>query len=620
MSLTQALTTSLDGLRTAQAGLSIVAANVANQQTPGYVRKTLIQQETATGGQGASVAVAQVSRELDTYLQRQLRTETSGGSYADMRDQFYQRLQEVYGTPGSDSTLETVYSNFTGAVQALSTSPEDSSAKSIVLSSAQALAQQLNSMTNEIQGLRGDTESGLADAVNSANNAMKQIANINQQLAANSANDTTTASLQDQRDSYIDQLSQLMDIRVVPGDANSVNVFTNSGVQLVGSSAAQLSFNAQGTMVPQAQYNTDPAKSNVGTLMLTSPTGQSFDLIASKSIRSGQIAALVDMRDNVLVQAQNQLDGMAASMSKAMSDTTTAGVASPPGPASGFDVDTSGVLAGNTINLTYTDTATQKQHNVTIVRVDDPAALPLANTATTDPNDEVIGVDFSGGIASVVNQLNAKFNGRLQFSAPGGSTLRVVDDGVPNLTDVNSLSVTTTASSLTGGGAQLPFFTDGTDPYTGAITSLGSESVGLAGRIAVNPALLADPSKLVAYSGSTAVGDPTRPSFIYDQLTTSSLSFDPNSGIGSTTAPFNGSMPTYIQQILSQQGQAAANASNLSQGQDVVVSALQQRVSAVSGVSIDQEMTNLLNLQTAYSANARVMSAVKDMIDSLLKT
>src|SRR6185312_7695599 len=141
--------------------------------------------------------------------------------------------------------------------------------------------------TSEIQGLRGDTETGLADAINSANNAMKQIANINQQLAANSANDTTTAALQDQRDSYIDQLSQLMDIRVVPADATSVNIFTNSGVQLVGSSAAQLAFNAQGTMVAQAQYNTDPTKSTVGTLMLTSATGQSFDLIASKSIRSG---------------------------------------------------------------------------------------------------------------------------------------------------------------------------------------------------------------------------------------------------------------------------------------------------------------------------------------------
>ena len=252
------------------------------------------------------------------------------------------------------------------------------------------------------------------------------------------------------------------------------------------------------------------------------------------------------------------------------------------------------------------------------MRVDDPKALPLANSATTSPNDQAIGVDFSAGIGAVVSQLNAQFNGRIQFSA-SGTTLTVLDDGTPNLSDINSLSTTATASSLTGGSSQLPFFTDGTDPYTGAITSLGSESVGFAARIAVNPALLADPSKLVAYSGSTAVGDSTRPNFIYNQLPTATMVFNPNTGIGSASAPFSGSLPTFIQQLLSQQGQNASNASSLAQGQDVVVNALQQRVTAVSGVSIDEEMSNLLNLQTAYSANARVMSAVKDMIDSLLK-
>jgi flagellar hook-associated protein 1 FlgK len=67
------------------------------------------------------------------------------------------------------------------------------------------------------------------------------------------------------------------------------------------------------------------------------------------------------------------------------------------------------------------------------------------------------------------------------------------------------------------------------------------------------------------------------------------------------------------------QGEAASNASNLAQGQDVVVNALQQRLNDASGVNIDQEMAHLISLQTAYGANARVMTAVRDMIDSLLK-
>jgi flagellar hook-associated protein 1 FlgK len=67
------------------------------------------------------------------------------------------------------------------------------------------------------------------------------------------------------------------------------------------------------------------------------------------------------------------------------------------------------------------------------------------------------------------------------------------------------------------------------------------------------------------------------------------------------------------------QGGAAANAQSLAEGQDVVVNALKQRVSDASGVNIDQEMANLITLQTAYGANARVMTAVRDMIDTLMK-
>ena len=118
------------------------------------------------------------------------------------------------------------------------------------------------------------------------------------------------------------------------------------------------------------------------------------------------------------------------------------------------------MLPGNTINLTYTDTATNTQHQVTIVRVDDPTALPLPNPGA-NPNNPVIGVNFSGGMASVVAQLNAALGGaNLQFSNPAGSTLRVLDNGTGAAT-VNAASATTTASSLTSGNPQLPLFTDG---------------------------------------------------------------------------------------------------------------------------------------------------------------
>jgi flagellar hook-associated protein 1 FlgK len=345
-------------------------------------------------------------------------------------------------------------------------------------------------------------------------------------------------------------------------------------------------------------------------------------MIANNSISSGQIAADLTLRDKTLVQAQTQVDQMAASISSALSDKTTAGTAAPAtlAPKAGFDLDLSNVLPGNTVNLTYTDVATNTQHNVTIVRVDDPAALPLSNVGSA-PNSQVIGVNFTGGMASVVSQLNTALGGaNLQFSNPSGSTLRVVDSGT-GATTVNTASATTTASSLANGNTQLPLFTDASSLYTGTITSTGSQLTGYAARITVNAAVLADPSKLTVYNTSpaTQAGDTARSDFLYNQLTSGTFTYSPKTGLGSTATPFKGTLTSYMQQFLSVQANASTSATQLQQGQNVVVSALQQKMNSTSGVNIDAEMANLISLQNNYAANAHLMSVVQTMMTSLMQ-
>jgi flagellar hook-associated protein 1 len=618
MGLTQALNTSLSGLKATQISLGIVSGNVANSQTPGYVAKSVTQIETSTGDSGNAVQVTSINRLLDTFVQQQLWTESAGGGYADLRAKLYQQLQQVYGQPGSNTSLDSTFNNFTSAIQALSTSPTSYAAQSGAVSAAQTLAQQLNNATAGIQSLRTQADQGIANDVQQANNAMQQIANINQQLASGGQDDSTTVTLEDQRDQYISQLANLMDIRVTHGSNNQIAIATSTGAQLVGTKASTLSFNQTGSINPTQQWNADPTKSGLGTITLTDPSGGKTDLVATGGIQSGEIAGYLSMRDNVLVQAQSQIDQIAAQMSSALSDTTTAGTAASSGPQTGFDVSVAGVSNGNKIQVSYTDAA-NVQHNVTIIRVDDPAALPLSNSATSNPNDTVIGVDFSGGAAGVAAQLNTALGSTgLNFSNPSGSTLEVLNNN-PSTITVDAASTTTTATSLTGGTAALPLFVDGTTPFTGAFTGAGSEATGYAGRIAVNNALLSDPSKLVTYQASTSPGDTTRPNFIYNQLVNTPLVYSPAAGIGAANSPMQATLPNYISQIVSQQSIAANAATNLQAGQDVVVSALQSRFNSVSGVNIDTEMANLLTLQNSYGANARVMSTVKAMLDALLQ-
>ncbi len=622
MSLGSALATAMSGLRANQAALSIVSGNIANAQTPGYVTQSSTQVETTTGDTGASVNVTGVNRELNQFIQTQLRSETSGGAYADQMASVLTQLQSIYGTPGDAGTLETAFSNFTTALQSLSTTSGSSSAQISAVTAAQSLAQQLNATTQGIQTLRSNAEQDINISVGQANAAMTQIAQINAQLQGLKSTDPAAATLMDQRDSAIDKLSQLMDIRVSTDNTNQTTVYTTNGIELVGAQASTLNFNSQGMLNANSQWNANPAISSAGSLTVKLANGAVIDLIATNSISSGQIAADLTLRDKTLVQAQAQVDQMAASMASALSDKTTAGTAAPAAlaPKAGFDLDLSNLLPGNTINLTYTDAATNTQHQVSIVRVDDPAALPLSNTGA-NPNNQVIGVNFSGGMASVVSQLNSVLGAaNLQFSNPSGSVLRVLDNGTSSAT-VNAASATTTVSTLASGNVQLPVFTDGNLLYTGSITRNGSQQTGLAGRITVNAALLSDPSKMTVYNTSPATnaGDTTRSDFLYSQLTSGTFTYSPQTGLGTAATPFKGTLSTFMQQFLSQQSNAATSATQLQQGQDVVVNALQQKFKSASGVNIDSEMANLISLQNNYAANAHVMSVVQAMMTSLMQ-
>ena len=620
MSLTQALNTALAGLNATQAGLSVISGNVANANTPGYVDENLNQIEVGAGANsGTSVDIKGINRNLNLLLQNQLWTETSGGSYADTKAQLYQQLQQVYGTPGSAGAFDSAYNNFTAALQALSTSPSSYSSQTGVLDAAQQLTQSLHSITGGIQALRSQTEQGISDAVTQANQAMQTIAQINHQLSATTPHDATAATLEDQRDQAVTQLTQLMNVTVTKNSNDQVSVFTGSGLQLVGTQASQLKFEDRGSLSATSLWNASAGKDGVGSTTLVAADGTTTDLVANRSIQSGQIAAYLEMRDQILPQAQSQVDELAAQMSQSLSDQTTAGSPAVSGSQTGFSVGVAGVLPGNSVQVTYTDPA-NVQHTVTIVRVDDPAALPLPNTTTANPNDQVIGVNFAAGMGSVVAQLNAALGTNLQFSSPSVGVLQVLNASSLSST-VNSVSTTTTATALAAGSTQLPLFTDGSTPISGALTAAGSQDVGLAGRITVNSAVVAAPATLVAYqtSPATAVGDSTRPNFLLNQLTKAKLTFSPATGVGSATAPFSGTLADFMSQVTGQQSQAASAATNLKQGQDVVVNALQQRFNTDSGVNIDTELSNLITLQHAYAANARVMSTVQSMFTTLMQ-
>ncbi len=481
MGLTQALSSALSGLRVTQAGIGVVANNIANAETPGYTRKSLALQSS---GANQGVSIASINRELDIYTQRQLRTELAGSSYINIISQFRSQIDQLYGVPGGTNALDTRLNSFTNSLQALASDPQSIAARQSVLNEAQVFAQQLNQMSTDIQAMRNQAESGIADAIDRVNMILKNIEDVSTQINSLSGQDTEIGGLLDERDKLIDELSALMDVRVVGVGGQQIAIFTTSGISLFDRQAAQLTFDER-PLSAQSQWTANDATRSTGTIKLAGGSGTALDLISDHAIRSGEIAGLIELRDDILVKAQAQLDEIAHTLALSLSNRTISSAAAPASvlPQAGFDIDLAGLQNGNSISLTFTENSGPTQRKITIVRVDDPSSLPLSSSLTADPGDEVIGISFAGGVAGALAALNTALGPDVQFTNPSGSILRVLDDGAVDNVNIDALSANVTTSSISSGDPTLPFFVDGgsSSVYTDVLTGGREQKVGFAG-------------------------------------------------------------------------------------------------------------------------------------------
>jgi flagellar hook-associated protein 1 FlgK len=626
MSLSSALSSAVSGLRTTQAGMDVVAQNVANANTIGYTRRTVAPVQALAGPRTSGVRTGEIERALDTILQKQLRLETSGAAYTSTMARFAGEIGRLFGEPGTVGALDTSLNDFTQAMQALAAEPADFGRRSGVLNAGAILASHIATIAESVQALRSEAEGRIASAVERANGLLKGIAELDRNIISSPANQTEPGLL-DERDRLINELSKLMDIHVIKQPTGSVTLTTTGGLTLFnGGTPALLAFDARGKLAPGATWSAVDTERGVGTITATMIGGTAVDVIAGNLIRSGEIGAALELRDTTLVQAQRQLDELAAGLSRALSDRPVTGAATPPGPPDGFTIDLAGLQAGNTVTLDYKDNASGATRRILLVATNGTPPIPAGDTS--DPNATIIRFDLSLGFAGAVTALNTELTNRgvaLVASNLAGSTLQIVDDGVANATDVAALSASITVTTMTNtiGATQLPFFIDSGSgaPYTGKFTGQ-SQITGFAQRIKVNTALQANRAEaLVVYSTSplTPQGDTRRPLFLVDALTQSQQAFSSATGIGGPGPAYVSTLADFARRVVERHGANAESAERLDEGQSIALAAVESRFAETSGVNVDQEMSQLVQLQTAYGANARVMTAIRDMFDLLMR-
>jgi flagellar hook-associated protein 1 FlgK len=618
MGLTNALNAANAGRHVTQSGLAVVANNIANVNTDGYSRRIHTQENIVAHGESIGVRDTEAVRIVDAFLQKQLRTETTLSQNVDTRHQYMQRVDQLFGEPGSSNALDTVINDLNDSFQQLTTSPESYTSRELAVSQAETFTQKLNSLSSGIQGLRQLAEDAIDEAVTDLNDALKQLVSINDKLTATSGSLRPSADLLDQRDGFIDTIAELMDVRVTTDKEGRASIFSQGGnTLLLSGAAAEFRFDKNDNISARSLYNSDESLRGVGTIKLHGAANNNIDLLANGSMNTGKIGALVELRDETLTRVQDQLDELAHGMAQSLANRNIAGEAVTSGAQTGFDVDTSHMLSGNSITLAYTEGGVDK--NVSIIRVDDAASLPLSDDVTPNPDDRVIGADFSAGLAAVAAAIDAELGAGVAVSV-NGSSLRFLDDGVAGTVDINSASAEVTSTAMQGEGKQLALFVDGGGSpatYSNVLDGEG-QKLGFAERITVSSQVKANNEYLVKYASTTEAGDQSRPLELADRLNSWSFDFSPKTGIGSSSNPFSGSATDFARKVISFQTGLADKVSREQASQEAVFGALESKYESAVGVDIDEELAELIKLQNSFSANARVIQAVSEMMDTLM--
>ena len=618
--LFSALGNSFTGLNTAQRSIDVAARNVANASTPGYSTKTLPIDNHVLGGEGRGVMSGAVQRDVDQRMLQQLRVDTARAAHTGVVSDYMSRIDQMFGRPQDEGTIGAQIDRMTGALQKLATNPESSAMRAAVLDQADATADQLNSLADQVQTMRGEAEAAIDAAVRQVNDDLSAVGRLNEQIAQRASQGQSYADLADQRDQYLEDVAEQMEIRVIDGGEGRALVFTPDGNSLVGRGGARpLQFDRHHEINATTRWSSDDSLRQVGTITLGAE-GNRVDLIQSGSLTGGRIAGLVEMRDEVLPQAQAQLDELAHQTATALSERSVEATRAAPDNT----LDVGGLIQspGDRVEITIDSSGTKA--NYSFIASADPAG-PHAANPTARPGDQVryfeLGADDSATAQNLRNALIAEFGGP-NVDPPGPQPTKVTLQD-PGTQTVDSMTGRASRTELTSSeyppALGLPVFSDmktGQVDYTGSLDGVG-QKLGFANRIALNQELADTPERLVLPNDTTPVGDPARPMALTTRLAEQTVTFSPATGIGGQSQPHKGTLGGFAREIVSFQGNRAATAESRAGEADAVARAVQDRVDNANGVNIDQEMNRLMEMEKVYAANAKMMGIVDQMFDQL---
>jgi flagellar hook-associated protein 1 FlgK len=493
MSLSSAISTAQSIFSNTGLQSSALAQNIANASNPDYARRVGTLTIDAAGGQQLKV-----ERTYDNGLVKQTMYSTADSTGQDTLQEKLERIRSLLGGNDYETSPSTYISTLRDNLQAYATKPNESTLASTVISSAQDVSNSLNSISSEIQSMRGQIDQEIDDKVDELNGLLKQFEGVNNAIKAGTATGADINNELDMRERYLKQISKVVGIRSFTRGDNDMVLYTSDGTMLFDVNARDILFS------PNAAYDASTAGNPLIIDGVAMEAGENGNTTAK-----GSLQALLQVRDSVIPTYQSQLDETARGLVEmfAQQDQTASGVDPIPGL---FTYDS--YASGDT----------------------------LPTTGTVVP-----------GLAAMI-----KVNDNLVKSKGGDPTL-LRDGGY----DVDNLGVASTDYlSNVNGDASYSTLLDG---LVGKFES----------DMTFDTATMLDVSTPISEYATGSVG--------------------------------------WLEQMISESATAKDNKA-------AQLSRVTEALSNTTGVSLDEEMSLMLDLEQSYKASSKLVTAVDQMIDSLL--
>lgn len=408
-SITSVLLSGLSGLRAAQTGMSVLSGNIANANTPGYVRAEVTLSPLTQLGSGSGVQVESIRRAADRFLSTASYIAEAARGAAAARADILARAQANFGDPASDTSMFASLDNFWSALTEIGVDPSSALRRGDAVSALQSTYSEVQRIGQSLQALIGEADQRIADAVADAQSLIDRIAALNKEIHLNKRTGADATGAENTQSALIDQLSELMDVRTSPLEEGGVHVRTSGGALLVGVTPAQLKYTP----------NTSPFATH-GVITINEHLGTQANL--EPLLLGGSLKGLLDVRDRDLVGLAEALGGFAGALGDTMNRVHNDNASSPAlGAMSGRQT---GLLGSDAIGFTGS----------AILAVVD-ASGNLAQRLSIDFDAQTITGEapaavysFAGG---AIGDFAAALNTALAAASPAGAASFV--DGVLNL-------------------------------------------------------------------------------------------------------------------------------------------------------------------------------------------